>query len=61
MPWQPNQAASHNKKATGKAAKQWSAVANSVLAKTGNDATAIKSANAVIARRKMGLDSVKSP
>lgn len=61
MPWQPGDAARHNKKATGKAAKQWSAVANSVLAKTGNDGRAIREANAVIARRKMGLDSVKSP
>jgi hypothetical protein len=60
MPWTPNQAVRHNKKAVGgKAARQWSAVANSVLAKTGNDARAIRSANAVIARRTHGLDSVK--
>lgn len=55
MPWTPDQAIKHNKKATGKAGKQWSAVANSVLSKTGNDARAIKEANAVIARRKAGL------
>lgn len=56
MPW--TAAAKHNKKATGKAAKQWSAVANNVLARSGNDGRAIREANAVIARRKHGLDSV---
>jgi hypothetical protein len=55
MPWKPGDAARHNKKAKGKAAAQWSAVANSVLAKTGNDGRAIREANAVIARRTHGL------
>ncbi len=58
MPWQPADAAAHNKKAKGKAAAQWSAVANNVLARTGDDGRAIREANAVIARRKHGLDSV---
>lgn len=57
MPWNPSDAARHNKKAkSGKAAAQWSAVANSVLGKTGNDAKAIREANAVIARRTHGLE-----
>jgi hypothetical protein len=56
MPWDPADAARHNKKAKGKAASQWSAVANSVLAKTGNDGRAIREANAVIARRTHGLE-----
>lgn len=57
MPWKPSDAGRHNKKAkSGKAAAQWSAVANSVLAKTGNDARAIREANAVIARRTHGLE-----
>ena len=58
MPWTPDMAVKHNKKATGKAGAQWSAVANSVLSKTGSDSRAIREANAVIARRKAGLDSV---
>lgn len=58
MPWTADQAVKHNKKAVGAAGKQWSAVANSVLSKTNNDARAIREANAVIARRKAGLDSV---
>lgn len=57
MPWTAADAGRHNKKAkSGKAAAQWSAVANSVLAKTGNDARAVREANAVIARRTHGLE-----
>lgn len=59
MPWNAADAGRHNKKAKGAAAKQWSSVANSVLAKTGSDARAIREANAVIARRRHGLDSVR--
>ena len=59
MPWVPGDAGKHNRKAkSGKASRQWAAVANSVLSKTGNDARAIREANAVIARRSHGLDSV---
>lgn len=59
MPWASTDAGRHNKKAkSGKAAAQWSQVANSVLSKTGSDSRAIREANAVIARRKHGLDSV---
>lgn len=59
MPWTPEDAARHNKKAVGRLAKQWAEVANSVLAKTGDEARAIRAANAVISNRKAGLDSIK--
>lgn len=53
MPWKPSDAASKTKKAASpKAKRQWSKVANGVLKKTGNDARAIREANAVIARRR---------
>jgi len=53
MPWSPKAAASKTKKAKSpKAKRQWSDVADSVLARTGNDALAIREANAVIKRRK---------
>lgn len=50
MPWAPKEAKKHNKKATGKKAKEWSAVANAVLEKTGDDAKAIRIANSKIKR-----------
>ena len=60
MPWTAKDAPRHTRKAKSATAKrQWREVANSVLARTGNDARAIRSANAVIARRTHGLDSVK--
>jgi hypothetical protein len=53
MPWSPKDAGRHNKKAkSGKASRQWSDVANSVLKKTGNEGRAIREANAVVGRRK---------
>ncbi len=53
MPWTPKDASSKTKKAKSpKAKRQWSGVANSVLKKTGDEARAIKSANAVVKRRK---------
>lgn len=48
MPWKSEEAKQHNKKATGKKSKQWSATANAVLEKTGDDAKAIRIANAAI-------------
>jgi hypothetical protein len=61
MPWTPSSAKKHDKKASTPAKQaQWSAVANSVLKRTGDDARAIKSANSVILRRNAGLHSVKS-
>lgn len=52
MPWSPEDAAKKTKKAKSPTAKrQWSDVANNVLKRTGDEARAIKSANAVVARR----------
>ena len=53
MPWTAEDAKDHNKKAaSGKNARQWADVANSVLAKTGDDARSIREANAVIGRQR---------
>jgi len=52
MPWTKTQAKQHNKRATGAKGKQWSATANAVLEKTGDDAKAIRIANAAIKRGK---------
>lgn len=52
MPWSPNDGpARHTKKAnTPKKRRQWAHVANAVLAKTGDDARAVREANGVLAR-----------
>lgn len=54
MPWKPNDGpARHTKKAKSPTAKrQWANVANSVLAKTGDEGRAVREANGVIARRR---------
>lgn len=53
MPWTPKDAKKKTKKARSpKAQRQWAHVANGVLAKTGDDARAIREANAVVKRRK---------
>jgi hypothetical protein len=52
MPWKPEQAKKHNKAATGKKAKQWAATADEVLKQTGDDAKAIRIANAAIKKGK---------
>jgi hypothetical protein len=53
MPWTPKDAYKHNKAAnTPGAQAQWAAVANSVLNKTGDEAQAIREANAAISKRK---------
>ena len=53
MPWTSRSAGKHTKKAKSATAKrQWSHVANSVLAKTGNEGRAIREANAVVKRRR---------
>ena len=52
MPWTPSKAKKHNKKAVGKKAAKWSATANAVLEKTGDDAQAIRIANAAIKKGK---------
>jgi len=52
MPWKPDQAASHTKKAKSPAAKkQWAATADAVLKKTGSDGEAIRIANAAVRKR----------
>jgi uncharacterized protein YdaT len=51
MPWTPEDAPSHTKKAnTPKAQRLWAEIANKVLAETGDEGRAIREANAVIAR-----------
>lgn len=51
MPWMPDDAPSHTKKAnTPKAQRLWAEIANKVLADTGDEGRAIREANAVIAR-----------
>lgn len=51
MPWSPKDAQKKTKKAdTPKEQEDWAKVANGVLKKTGNDAKAIKLANALIAK-----------
>jgi uncharacterized protein YdaT len=51
MPWTPDDAPSHTKKAnTAKTRRLWAEIANKVLAETGDEGRAIREANAVIAR-----------
>lgn len=53
MPWTPKDASRSTKKAKSKAAKkQWSTVANKVLAETGDDGEAKRIANAAVKKRK---------
>jgi hypothetical protein len=55
MPWTPEDASKKDKKATSPIEKrQWSDVANSILKRTGDDARAIRGANSVLAKRKLG-------
>ena len=59
MPWSMRQAPRFTKKANTDSKKnQWSAVANSVLDKTGDDAAAIRIANGVVKKR---AGSAKTP
>jgi hypothetical protein len=54
MPWSPADAIRHTHKAdTPKKKRQWADVANSQLDRTGSDARAIRSANAVVGRRSV--------
>lgn len=54
MPWSSSDAKSHTKKARNpKLARQWAHVANSALKRTGDEARAIREANAVVARGVM--------
>ncbi len=53
MPWNASDASRKTKKAKSpKAKRQWSAVANSVLSKTGDEGRAIREANAAVKKRR---------
>jgi hypothetical protein len=55
VPWTTSDASHKTKKAkSAKSKRQWRDVANSVLARTGSDKQAIRTANGVIARRLYG-------
>lgn len=55
MPWKSSSARRHTKKAHTPAQKRkWSAVANSVLKKTGDEGKAVRIANAAVKRKKRG-------
>jgi len=48
MPWKKSDARRHTKKAkSAKSQRQWSAVANSILERTGDEGRAIRGANSV--------------
>lgn len=52
MPWQPADAPSHTHKAATEALRQlWARVANETLARTGDEAQAIREANAAVAKQ----------
>jgi len=60
MPWTPDDAPSHTKKATSPKAKRlWTEIANKVLAETGDEGRAIREANAVIARATRKSDPAR--
>ena len=55
MPWNPQNATRHTKKAKSpKAKRQWSKVANAVLGKTHDEGRAVREANAAVAKRLYG-------
>ncbi|MCS7001625.1 MAG: hypothetical protein NZ518_02135 [Dehalococcoidia bacterium] len=63
MPWTSTDATRFTKKATTKTARSlWSKTANAVLAKTGDEGQAVRTANAAVARckRKGGCGGKKS-
>jgi hypothetical protein len=53
MPWSPADAVTHTHKAKSPTAqRQWAHVANGVLETTGDEARAVREANAAIAKRR---------
>lgn len=46
MPWTSNDASRHNKSLSGSSKERWARIANAVLSKSGDEALAIKTANA---------------
>lgn len=54
MPWKPQDAQRHDKKAKSpKAQRQWSDVANSVLKATGDEGRAVREANGVVMKQEI--------
>jgi hypothetical protein len=52
MPWTPNEAERHTRKATTQELKElWAKIANECLERTGDEGRAVREANAVIARQ----------
>jgi hypothetical protein len=52
MPWTPDEAERHTHKATTPALQElWAKIANESLERTGDEARAIREANAVVARQ----------
>jgi hypothetical protein len=52
MPWIPDDAQRHTRKATTRTLKElWAKVANECLERTGDEGRAIREANAVVARQ----------
>ena len=67
MPWRPSDAKRHTKAASTPAkAKRWAEVANATLRRTGDDARAIRTANAAVrtntdrAKRKRAIQDAMS-
>ena len=57
MPWKSEDATRHTKKAKSKKKKkQWSAVANAVLEKSGDEGKAVRIANAAVKKKKKNKD-----
>jgi hypothetical protein len=55
MPWGPSDAARHTRKAnSAKKKRQWAHVADSMLKRTGNESSAIRAANAAVAKSGRG-------
>jgi hypothetical protein len=53
MPWSAGDAKRHTRKASsGKSSRQWKDVANSALSRGASEGSAIRQANAVVARGK---------
>ena len=58
MPWKPSDVSGKTKKAKSvKSKRQWRDIANSIKARGGSDASAIKQANGVVKRLYGGRDA----
>jgi hypothetical protein len=57
LPWLPEDAPKHTHKAdTPHLCRLWSEVANNILAQTGDEGRAVRTANAVVARQQRRSD-----